>query len=84
MTSNEINQLLIEIGFKSIDIMQDQYLRNVDESLINDFIVSSLRAYMEIVPIEKREIFSKQFKKYRLTHVNKVNVTRLYITARKP
>lgn len=84
LTDKELEELLIKIGFKSINITQEQYNRNVDENLINDFIVSSLRAYMEKVPIEKRTFFTERFNEYCLTNVFKVKVTRLYITARKP
>ncbi len=84
LSRDEITDLISKIGFKIIDIKLDTETRKVNESLINDFIVSSLRAYMEKVPEAKREIFSRKFYEYCLNNISTVSVVRIYITAKKP
>ena len=83
LSKDTIYSILLSIGFSDIRI--DDVINKDDnvESIIDDFIVSSLPAYIKCIPKEMSNEYIKKFREICKENISSITVHRLFITARK-
>ena len=83
LSKNEITNMLKDIGFIKVSVEMYQTQETDIETLIQDFTVSSLPAYLSCLPDYLKEEYISNFIKNCKNKLDSVTAKRLYIEAQK-